>query len=139
MLKNWNTFLAELTAVNPLINGAIYSLYGAKTLQKIKSLKDITENQTFVAVGREKIVKNLYYDSKINEKEIIENQKDLENLNGIDSNRYLTAKVSACVNTSMISLTDLHKDLLNNQTNRRNEGDNSIKRMMSIRDERNML
>lgn len=25
MLKNWNTFLAELTAVNPLINGAIYS------------------------------------------------------------------------------------------------------------------
>merc|ERR1719180_66659 len=60
-----NSLLAELTAVMPLVNGAIYSLYLAQTMQKITQIGHIVPNAVFIAVGREKVLKQLYYNPSV--------------------------------------------------------------------------
>lgn len=67
MLKDWNTFLAEMTAIFPLVNGAIYSIYSAKTHEKLRSLQEVCPDCCYIAVGREKMLKPLYYPSAANQ------------------------------------------------------------------------
>ncbi|MEN2497665.1 MAG: Doublecortin domain-containing protein 2, partial [Marteilia pararefringens] len=65
MLKDWNVLLSELTAIMPLVNGAIYSIYHASSLMPVKRLQEIDDNKCFVAVGRERFIKPLFYSSDI--------------------------------------------------------------------------